>query len=170
MFQFATLMEPDQEEAWNALIIAEFNLAYWTRLGQRNYSLIKYTEFVVAILTSSTVGSLLFSDTPALVPKIISSLAALGSIALATLGWKKEAVAISTTRGKWSELTQAYQLLWNRISDGSISAADLRKELKRLSEIRIVADKGEPFITMREKLRLRCFEEVLQTRGLEILD
>jgi hypothetical protein len=104
------------------------------------------------------------------VPKIISSLAALGSIALATLGWKKEAVAISTTRGKWSELTQAYQLLWNRISDGSISAADLRKELKRLSEIRIVADKGEPFITMREKLRLRCFEEVLQTRGLEILD
>src|SRR5258708_37790842 len=99
-------MEPDQQESWDSLIVAEFNVAYWIELGQRNYSLTKYTEFGVAVLTSSTVGSLLASA-PTWVPTIISILAAAGSRALATLGWKKEAAALAVTRGNWRELVQA---------------------------------------------------------------
>jgi hypothetical protein len=158
-------MEPDQQESWESLIAAEFNVAYWTELGQRNYSLTKYTEFCVAVLTSSTVGSLLASA-PTWVPTIISILAAAGSIALATLGWKKEAAAISVTRGKWSELAQAYQQLWNRVSDGSIYTDQLRTDLERLRGIKVIADKGEPLIRTDEKLRSRCFDQVLKRRGL----
>jgi hypothetical protein len=159
-------MEPTQEEAWNGLIIAELNLAYWTALGHRNYALIKYTGFVVAILTSSTVASLFVSSAPTWLPKVISALAAIGSIALATLGWKKEAAAINVTKAKWNELQRDYQKLWSRISDGKISAKDLRKELDRLSQIRVQADKGEPDIRIDEKLTRRCFRRVLEARGL----
>jgi hypothetical protein len=81
-------MEPDQQAAWENLIVAEFDLAYWTGLEQRNYSLTKYTEFGVAVLTSSTVGSLLMSA-PSWVPTMISIFPVIGGLVIRFAGLSK---------------------------------------------------------------------------------
>jgi hypothetical protein len=104
--------------------------------------------------------------TSSAVANVISILAAVSSLALATLGWKKESSCHQCNAGKWSELVQAYQQLWNQVSDGSISASELRAELRRLAAIKVIADRGEPLIRIDERVRSRCFDQVLQTRGL----
>ena len=158
---------------WDAVLDADLNLRYWDRLSRRYSVWDKYTKIFLAIMSSSTVAgwgiwneiNILWTDFS--LWKGLSAISAITAIVLPILNWQRKIGEMSNLKGKWSRISRAYENLWEDLLLGRTNT-ELVEEYRRVrNEMEGEEDNTAPDLPHDKKLIQRCWEEILESRGLE---
>lgn len=159
-------MDPTHRAIWRSMLTAEFSILYWEKLANRYEERIKWVGIVVAIFASGAFGALLSPLESTLWPKVISGISAFLSIVSTQLKWPELVKEISTVKGMCIEIATIYQQLWRDLESGAITTEMARERQDRLKEKEIRAIMSRPNIRTDEKLRQKCFQQILAQRNL----
>lgn len=146
---------------------AEMNTRYWGYLTARYHNRDVRLKIFVAICASGTVaGWTVWASFP-MIWQVLSGLSAVTAIALPIINYSERVRAMADLRGKWSRTASEYRRLWTEMEDNPTAPTESIKErLASLDKEQEQMSQDEARISLDEKLRWRCFEEVKRANGL----
>jgi hypothetical protein len=105
-------MSEARKLAWESMLDAEMALRYWGKMARKYRSWEKVIKILLAVCTSGTVAGWGIWTSHEFVWKFFSGLSAVVAIALPILDYSKMVETMIDLRGKCSEISGAYDLLW----------------------------------------------------------
>jgi hypothetical protein len=148
---------------WDALLDAELNACYWSKLSKKLLRNDRWRKFGVAITSSGTaIAAWGIWQTHPIVWKSLAGASCIVSIyesSIATTDRLKKCVMISTT---WKELSMRYGLLWLR--DQDLTSSDSLTEYSSMKSREAGLDETQ--FTENKKLLLEARSEILKARGI----
>jgi hypothetical protein len=150
---------------WDSLLDADLNVRYWREMSGFYFKLDRRVKIFLAIMTSGTVASWqIWSSCPVLW-KVLSGIAALTAIASPLLGYDERIKRTSVLVGQWVEVRDEYDVLFSTMKNRTQS--ELATEFKRIKYKETDVSKKEGDLPVKERLRDRCYREVLRSWGLD---
>jgi hypothetical protein len=164
---FVNTMKAD--DVYQASARADQNYRYWSCIVERLYRRRKYSDFIIAVCSSSVPITAGLIQKHSFIWQWLSCIAAFGSIWAASFNLKEELKAATELKGCWYQLYIEYEALWDEVE---AIEGDLAKETKsmfqKLRKRQADLEPLEPGITFDGKLADRCRDEVCRNRGIEI--
>jgi hypothetical protein len=150
---------------WDSLLDADLNVRYWREMSVFYSKLDRRIKIFLAIMASGTVASWqIWSDVQVLW-KLLSAIAALTAIASPLLGYDEKIKKTSVLVGQWVEVRNEYDVLFSTLKHRT--QGGLENEFKRIKNKETEVSKKEENLPVKERLRGRCYKDVLRSRGLD---
>lgn len=153
---------------WDSLLDADLNARYWSHLTRGYYNWDKWSKIFLAAMASGTVASWSFWAEVEIGIKLwqlLSAISALLAIALPILNWPKMIQSMTALQQQWMQMRADYEILWMRLKGGT-DMQQVEKEWTRLKQKESRVATEEYHLPRKKKLLDQCYEEVLESRGL----
>lgn len=150
---------------WDSMLDADMNARYWGHLARRYYNWDKYSKIFLAVMASGTVASWSIWSDLEILWKLLSGFSALVAITLPIINFQKQIELLSGQKREWARLKNEYENLW--LLSKAKNGEDISKEYKRIKARESTITKGESTLPYDKNLLNKCYEEVLESRGLK---
>jgi hypothetical protein len=154
-----------RQAIWGSMLDADMNARYWGFLTRRYYNKDKYSKIFLAAMASGTVASWGFWANVVIIWKVLSAISALIAISLPIVNYQKLIESIAEQKREWTYLKNEYESLW--LSQKTKNQKEIASVYKKIKVHETIKIKDESKLPYDEKLIMRCYEEVLRSRGLK---
>jgi hypothetical protein len=166
---FATMASDTVRNAlWDAMLTADLNVRYWRAEGCRYGRLDTTTKIFLAATSSSTVATWGFWQNLSWLWKALSAISALLAVALPILNWSGKISTISDLHGRWIQIRNEHEALWRTCETTAMNEQQIETAFRiiRQKEADAETSENQLRIARRPKLAQRCYDEVIQSRGI----
>ena len=142
---------------WKALLVAEFNVCYWTLLARRETK-IEMAVKGVSALSPAVAAWTIWAHSPVILTML--------SMAVPVGTWfhsitNDRLKRIASLVGSWKQIAIEYDLLWQFDSD--LASPETWKRFEEATKLQAKTDEtGLPII---DKLREKAFAQMMKNRG-----
>ena len=157
--------ETIRDLVWDALYLADARTRYFARTAERLRTWERRLAWLVAVLSSGAVASVLAGQEYRILQVTLSVATALIAAALATYKHDKRVAVGASLSRQWSEIASEYDILW-----AQVQTVDDEEVIGRYRELEGKASPMDELaiseFQLDEKLWDKCFDAVAVSRGL----
>ncbi len=155
-----------KETIWNSMLDAELETKYWGELCRIYYKWDRWIKIFLAVMSSSTVATWGIWNKIDLVWQILSGISAVTAIAIPILDLPKTLQSVLRLSSKWLQIQSQYEALWFDIENGLKYFEEVVEQYRHIKEKELLEQAPAYLPSNKKKLKERCFNQILQSRGL----
>lgn len=149
---------------WESMLDADMNVRYWGQMARKYRSRERTIMIFLAIISSGAVAGWKFWAGHPSIWHSLSGLSAVLAVALPLLDYSGNVATMVELRGKWSELSVAYDQMWAQY--GANPAGPPPNEIRPLKDKEAELSKLSAALPEDQRSLKRCQGEVRRARGL----
>ncbi len=155
---------------WTKMLDADMNVRYYRHLRDTYSWWDSRLKIFIAVTSSAGVASWqIWGQTKgfmdySLLWELVSGTSAFAAVVLPVLGFGGRIGSAANIRKKYEAILNNYEVLWSQRS--TIKEDNLKREIKRLNKLEEGIEQGEINLPHKNKLVIKCQDEVLEARGI----
>ena len=150
---------------WESMLDADMNARYWDDMIRRHVAFEQRLRVLLAVLTSGTAASLVFSLGADWVWKAMSTASAVTSIYLTTVGASKPVERMASIKNCWSQCLIQYEHQWIQLEAGGDQVA-LQHVFEKTRASQVAGTGEESHFRKLDEVLVSCQQAVRRSRGL----
>jgi hypothetical protein len=133
MIMSASIPQDLRKTVWKAMLGADLNYCYYSRLSCRYSNWDKWAKVFLAVTSSSTVATWALWSNAQLLWQVLSGISALLAVILPVLNWRGIIEKAAGASGGWFQLMNQYENLWLAIQGGIMKTQETYAEYQKIS-------------------------------------
>ncbi|MFH0816957.1 MAG: hypothetical protein V1934_09120 [Methanobacteriota archaeon] len=167
MNMVSVVMTETRDKLWKAMVTANFNVAYYQRIGDKYDRWDTLSKFFVAFTSSTTVGSWMLLDNTQWAMKVFSLITCVGTIIIPLIKLPDSSKYVTKNLERINNICVDYNRLWEDHSD--MPEDKLSKEYKKIRDRVEQLDKNSDIkynikLPIKEKLEIK--QQVFRDLGI----